>query len=124
VPGSRSTGITLLGLPDYVSLDPNLLACFKVTVSGRCSQEEVASRIVRSRILHRHLVGGLVELLTTSIIITKAVCYAIEGVPGDKESFYAFVAYPLGSLRGGRSQRCSPPLVRQRVRPSRPCDLV
>ncbi|MBK1702846.1 form I ribulose bisphosphate carboxylase large subunit [Thiococcus pfennigii] len=85
--------------PDYVPLDSDLLACFKVTQQPGVSREEAAAAVAAES-----STGTWTTVwsdLLTDLDYYKGRAYRIEDVPGDKESFYAFVAYPLDLFEEG-----------------------
>ena len=85
--------------PDYVPLDSDLLACFKVTPQAKVSREEAAAAVAAES-----STGTWTTVwsdLLTDLDYYKGRAYRIEDVPGDKESFYAFVAYPLDLFEEG-----------------------
>jgi len=85
--------------PDYVPLDSDLLACFKVTPQSGVPREEAAAAVAAES-----STGTWTTVwsdLLTDLDYYKGRAYRIEDVPGDKESFYAFVAYPLDLFEEG-----------------------
>jgi ribulose-bisphosphate carboxylase large chain len=85
--------------PDYVPLDSDLLACFKVTPQGGVPREEAAAAVAAES-----STGTWTTVwsdLLTDLDYYKGRAYRIEDVPGDKESFYAFIAYPLDLFEEG-----------------------
>jgi len=85
--------------PDYVPLDSDLLACFKVTPQAGVPREEAAAAVAAES-----STGTWTTVwsdLLTDLDYYKGRAYRIEDVPGDKESFYAFVAYPLDLFEEG-----------------------
>ena len=85
--------------PDYVPLDTDLLACFKCTGQPGVPREEVAAAVAAesstgtwSTVWSEYL---------TDLEFYKGRSYRIEDVPGDPESFYAFIAYPIDLFEEG-----------------------
>ncbi|HKJ88056.1 MAG TPA: form I ribulose bisphosphate carboxylase large subunit [Gammaproteobacteria bacterium] len=85
--------------PDYVPLDTDLLACFKVTPQGGVPREEAAAAVAAES-----STGTWTTVwsdLLTDIEYYKGRAYRIEDVPGDDEAFYAFIAYPIDLFEEG-----------------------
>ncbi|MBM5795096.1 MAG: ribulose-bisphosphate carboxylase large subunit, partial [Cyanobacteria bacterium M_surface_7_m2_037] len=85
--------------PDYVPLDSDLLACFKCTGQEGVPREEVAAAVAAESSTGTW--STVWSELLTDLDFYKGRCYRIEDVPGDKESFYAFIAYPLDLFEEG-----------------------
>jgi len=85
--------------PDYVPLDTDLLACFKCTGQEGVPREEVAAAVAAESSTGTW--STVWSELLTDLEFYKGRCYRIEDVPGDKESFYAFIAYPLDLFEEG-----------------------
>ena len=85
--------------PDYVPLDTDLLACFKVTPQEGVPREEAAAAVAAES-----STGTWTTVwsdLLTDIEFYKGRAYRIEDVPGDPEAFYTFIAYPLDLFEEG-----------------------
>jgi len=85
--------------PDYVPLDTDLLACFKVVPQAGVPREEAAAAVAAES-----STGTWTTVwsdLLTDIDYYKGRAYRIEDVPGDSEAFYAFIAYPLDLFEEG-----------------------
>jgi ribulose-bisphosphate carboxylase large chain len=85
--------------PDYVPLDTDLLACFKVTPQPGVPNEEAAAAVAAES-----STGTWTTVwsdLLTDLDFYKGRAYRIEDVPGDSESIYAFVAYPIDLFEEG-----------------------
>ena len=85
--------------PDYVPLDTDLLACFKVTPQPGVPNEEAAAAVAAES-----STGTWTTVWTdllTDLDYYKGRAYRIEPVPGDKEAFYAFIAYPIDLFEEG-----------------------
>ncbi|MGB5340143.1 MAG: form I ribulose bisphosphate carboxylase large subunit, partial [Gammaproteobacteria bacterium] len=85
--------------PDYVPLDTDLLACFKVTGQPEVPREEVAAAVAAESSTGTW--STVWSELLTDLEYYKGRAYRIEDVPGDPESFYAFVAYPIDLFEEG-----------------------
>jgi len=85
--------------PDYVPLDTDLLACFKCTGQEGVPKEEVAAAVAAESSTGTW--STVWSELLTDLDFYKGRAYRIEDVPGDKESFYAFIAYPLDLFEEG-----------------------
>src|SRR5699024_10106873 len=85
--------------PDYVPLDTDLLACFKCTGQSGVPREEVAAAVAAESSTGTWSVVWT-EFLT-DLEYYKGRVYRIEDVPGDSESFYAFIAYPIDLFEEG-----------------------
>src|SRR3569832_2463546 len=85
--------------PDYVPLDTDLLACFKVLSLLGVPNEEAAAAVAAES-----STGTWTTVWTdllTDLDYYKGRAYRIEPVPGDKEAFYAFIAYPIDLFEEG-----------------------
>jgi len=85
--------------PDYQPKATDLLACFKVTPQPGVPREEVAAAVAAES-----STGTWTTVWTdllTNLDHYKGRAYRIEDVPGDKESYYAFVAYPIDLFEEG-----------------------
>ena len=85
--------------PDYVPLETDLLACFKVVPQEGVPREEAAAAVAAES-----STGTWTTVWTdllTDIEFYKGRAYRIEDVPGDKEAFYTFIAYPLDLFEEG-----------------------
>ena len=85
--------------PDYIPLDTDLLACFKCTGQEGVPREEVAAAVAAESSTGTW--SAVWSELLTDLDFYKGRCYRIEDVPGDKEAFYAFIAYPLDLFEEG-----------------------
>ncbi len=85
--------------PDYVPLDTDLLACFKCTGQPGVPNEEVAAAVAAESSTGTW--STVWSELLTDLEYYKGRAYRIEDVPGDSESFYAFVAYPIDLFEEG-----------------------
>ena len=85
--------------PDYVPLDTDLLACFKCTGQPGVPREEVAAAVAAESSTGTW--STVWSELLTDLEYYKGRAYRIEDVPGDKESFYAFIAYPIDLFEEG-----------------------
>ena len=79
--------------PDYVPLDTDLLACFKVVGQEGVPREEVAAAVAAESSTGTW--STVWSELLTDLEFYKGRAYRIEDVPGDKDAFYTFIAYPL-----------------------------
>ena len=85
--------------PEYAPKDTDLLACFKVTAQAGVPREEAAAAVAAES-----STGTWTTVWTdllTDLEYYKGRAYRIEDVPGDDESFYAFVAYPIDLFEEG-----------------------
>ncbi|MDG6777280.1 form I ribulose bisphosphate carboxylase large subunit [Thiomicrorhabdus sp. zzn3] len=85
--------------PDYTPLDTDLLACFKVIPQEGVPREEAAAAVAAES-----STGTWTTVWTdllTDMEFYKGRAYRIEDVPGDKNAFYAFIAYPLDLFEEG-----------------------
>ena len=85
--------------PDYEPKATDLLACFKVTPQPGVPREEVAAAVAAES-----STGTWTTVWTdllTNLEHYKGRAYRIENVPGDDESYYAFVAYPIDLFEQG-----------------------
>ena len=85
--------------PDYVPLDTDLLACFKCTGQPDVPREEVAAAVAAESSTGTW--STVWSELLTDLEFYKGRAYRIEEVPGDPESFYAFVAYQIDLFEEG-----------------------
>ena len=85
--------------PDYVPLDTDLLACFKVTPQPGVPKEECAAAVAAESSTGTW--STVWSELLTDMEYYKGRCYRIEHVPGDSDAFYAFIAYPLDLFEEG-----------------------
>ncbi|SKA57935.1 form I ribulose bisphosphate carboxylase large subunit [Enterovibrio nigricans] len=85
--------------PDYIPADTDLLACFKIEPQPGVPREEAAAAVAAES-----STGTWTTVWTdflTDLDYYKGRAYAIEDVPGDDSSFYAFVAYPIDLFEEG-----------------------
>ena len=85
--------------PEYTPRDTDLLACFKVTPQAGVPREEAAAAVAAES-----STGTWTTVWTdllTDLDYYKGRAYCIEEVPGDGESFYAFIAYPIDLFEEG-----------------------
>ena len=85
--------------PDYTPKDTDLLACFKVTAQAGVPREEAAAAVAAES-----STGTWTTVWTdllTDLEYYKGRAYSIEDVPGDSESFYAYIAYPIDLFEEG-----------------------
>ena len=85
--------------PEYVPLDSDLLACFKITPQPGVDREEAAAAVAAES-----STGTWTTVWTdllTDLDYYKGRAYRIEDVPGDDSAFYAFVAYPIDLFEEG-----------------------
>jgi ribulose-bisphosphate carboxylase large chain len=86
-------------MPEYTPLDTDILACFKITPQPGVPREEAAAAVAAES-----STGTWTTVWTdllTDLDYYKGRAYAIEDVPGDDESYYAFVAYPIDLFEEG-----------------------
>ena len=79
--------------PNYIPLDTDLLACFKIVAQDGGPHEEAAAAVAAES-----STGTWTTVWTdllTDMDYYKCRAYRIEPVPGDSTAFYAFVAYPI-----------------------------
>ncbi len=79
--------------PDYVPLDSDLLACFKIVAQPGVPREEAAAAVAAES-----STGTWTTVWTdllTDMEYYRGRAYRIEDVPGDDSAFYAFIAYPI-----------------------------
>ncbi len=79
--------------PDYVPLDSDLLACFKIVPQPGVPREEAAAAVAAES-----STGTWTTVWTdllTDMEYYRGRAYRIEDVPGDDSAFYAFIAYPI-----------------------------
>ncbi len=85
--------------PDYTPLDTDLLACFKVVTQEGVPREEAAAAVAAESST------GTWTTVWTDLLSDmeyyKGRAYRIEDVPGDKDAFYTFIAYPLDLFEEG-----------------------
>ncbi len=85
--------------PDYQPKESDLLAVFKITPQPGVPREEAAAAVAAES-----STGTWTTVWTdllTDLDYYKGRAYAIEDVPGDDESYYAFIAYPMGLFEEG-----------------------
>lgn len=85
--------------PDYVPLDTDLLACFKISPQEGVPREEAAAAVAAES-----STGTWTTVwsdLLTDLDYYKGRAYRIEDVPGDPDAFYAFIAYPIDLFEEG-----------------------
>ena len=85
--------------PDYVPLDTDLLAVFKIVTQAGVPREEAAAAVAAES-----STGTWTTVWTdllTDLDYYKGRAYRIEAVPGDNTAFYAFIAYPLDLFEEG-----------------------
>ncbi len=85
--------------PEYVPLDSDILACFKITPQAGIDREEAAAAVAAES-----STGTWTTVWTdllTDLDYYKGRAYRIEDVPGDDSAFYAFVAYPIDLFEEG-----------------------
>src|SRR3569832_2546171 len=79
--------------PDYVPLDTDLLACFKVPPQPGVPNEEAAAAVAAESS------AGTWTTVWTALLpdldYYQGRAYRIEAVPGDDACFDAFVEYPI-----------------------------
>ena len=85
--------------PDYVPLDTDLLACFKCTRPAGVPRKQVAAAVAAESSTGTW--STVWSELLTDLEYYKGRAYRIEDVPGDPESFYAFIAYPIDLFEEG-----------------------
>ncbi len=86
-------------MPEYKPNDTDILACFKITPQDGVPREEIAAAVAAES-----STGTWTTVWTdllTDLDHYKGRAYAIEDVPGDDTSFYAFVAYPIDLFEEG-----------------------
>ncbi|UOG92279.1 MAG: form I ribulose bisphosphate carboxylase large subunit [Candidatus Thiothrix sulfatifontis] len=85
--------------PDYIPLDSDILACFKITPQPGVDREEAAAAVAAES-----STGTWTTVWTdllTDMDYYRGRAYAIEDVPGDDACFYAFIAYPIDLFEEG-----------------------
>lgn len=85
--------------PEYVPLDSDLLACFKITPQPGVDREEAAAAVAAES-----STGTWTTVWTdllTDMDYYKGRAYSIEDVPGDDSAFYAMIAYPIDLFEEG-----------------------
>src|SRR3569623_3815597 len=85
--------------PDYVPLDTDILASFKITTQAGVDREQAAAAVTAES-----STGTWTTVCTdllTDMDYYMGRAYRIEPVPGDKEAFYAFIAYPIDLFEEG-----------------------
>jgi len=85
--------------PDYQVKDSDILACFKVVPQAGVPREEAAAAVAAESSTATWTTVWT-DLLT-DLEYYKGRAYAIEDVPGNDESFYAFIAYPMDLFEEG-----------------------
>ena len=86
-------------MPEYTPKDTDILACFKITPQPGVPREEAAAAVAAES-----STGTWTTVWTdllTDLDYYKGRAYAIEDVPGDDESYYAFIAYPIDLFEEG-----------------------
>lgn len=86
-------------MPEYTPVDTDILACFKIEPQPGVPREEAAAAVAAES-----STGTWTTVWTdllTDLDYYKGRAYAIEDVPGDDTSFYAFVAYPIDLFEEG-----------------------
>ena len=85
--------------PDYIPLDTDLLACFKLVAQEGVPLEEAAAAVAAES-----STGTWTTVWTdllTDLDYYKGRAYRIEPVPGDDTAVYAFIAYPMDLFEEG-----------------------
>ena len=85
--------------PNYTPKDTDILACFKIVAQDGVPREEAAAAVAAES-----STGTWTSVWTdllTDLDYYKGRAYHIEGVPGDDDAFFAFVAYPLDLFEEG-----------------------
>ena len=85
--------------PSYSPKDSDILGVFKVVPQPGVPREEAAAAVAAES-----STGTWTTVWTdllTDLDYYKGRAYAIEDVPGDDDSFYAFIAYPMGLFEEG-----------------------
>ena len=85
--------------PDYMPLDTDILACFKITPQPGVRREEAAAAVAAES-----STGTWTTVWTdllTDLDYYKGRAYRIEDVPGDDTCYFAFVAYPIDLFEEG-----------------------
>jgi len=85
--------------PDYVPLDSDILACFKIVAQPGVDREEVSAAVAAES-----STGTWTTVWTdllTDMDYYRGRCYRIEDVPGDDTCHYAFIAYPIDLFEEG-----------------------
>ena len=85
--------------PDYVPLDSDIPACFKISPQPGVDREEAAAAVAAES-----STGTWTTVWTdllTDLDYYKGRAYRIEDVPGDDTCFYPFVAYPIDLFEEG-----------------------
>ena len=86
-------------MPDYIPLDTDLLAVFKITAQAGVDREEAAAAVAAES-----STGTWTTVWTdllTDLDYYKGRAYRIEDVPGDDSCFYALIAYPIDLFEEG-----------------------
>lgn len=86
-------------MPEYTPSETDILACFKITPQPGVPREEAAAAVAAES-----STGTWTTVWTdllTDLDYYKGRAYRIEDVPGDDESYYAFVAYPIDLFEEG-----------------------
>src|SRR3569832_1091608 len=86
-------------MPNYTPSETDILACFKITPQAGAPREEAASAVAAESSTCTWTTVWT-DLLT-DLDYYKGRAYRIEPVPGDKEAFYAFIAYPIDLFEEG-----------------------
>ena len=85
--------------PDYQTLDTDILACFRVNPQAGVPFEEAGAAVAAES-----STGTWTTVWTdglTSLDRYKGRCYDIEAIPGEEQSFFAYVAYPIDLFEEG-----------------------
>lgn len=85
--------------PDYQTLDTDILACFRVNPQAGVPFEEAGAAVAAES-----STGTWTTVWTdglTSLDRYKGRCYDIEAIPGEEDSFFAYVAYPIDLFEEG-----------------------
>nr|UIB38839.1 ribulose-1,5-bisphosphate carboxylase/oxygenase large subunit [Trentepohlia sp. YN1242] len=85
--------------PDYQTLDTDILACFRVNPQAGVPFEEAGAAVAAES-----STGTWTTVWTdglTSLDRYKGRCYDIEAIPGEDDSFFAYVAYPIDLFEEG-----------------------
>ena len=86
-------------MPDYIPLDSDILACFKIVPQAGVDREEAAAAVAAES-----STGTWTTVWTdllTDMDYYKGRAYRIEDVPGDDTAFFAFIAYPIDLFEEG-----------------------
>jgi len=85
--------------PDYQTLDTDILACFRVHPQAGVPFEEAGAAVAAES-----STGTWTTVWTdglTSLDRYKGRCYDIEAIPGEEQTFFAYVAYPIDLFEEG-----------------------